>query len=193
MNHEQTDESEMDLGMESVAVVWSATQNGKIATPLRIECVQARGFSGITMLGSAGRVCEDGKERARSALERLGWAAPARKILISVSPAEVKIDSSHLDLALCVGLAAVVDQTEWRIACEDWMFAAEVGLNGELHPVSGVVAWATAAMTLGLKGIVVAKQNLQELSCLSRVTDAQEKGIYISRFSNRKRSPCLAH
>ena len=198
MNHGQTYESGMNLGMdlgmdlemdsvmdsgtESMAVVWSATQTGKIATPLRIECVQARGFSGITMLGSAGRVCEDGKERARTALERLGWTAPARKILISVSPAEVKIDSSHLDLALCVGLAAVVDQTAWSITCEDWMFAAEVGLNGELRPVSGVVAWATAAMTLGLKGIVVAKENLMELCCLRNVTDAQEKGFLFHGF-----------
>jgi magnesium chelatase family protein len=166
-----------------VSVVWSATQNGQMATPLRIECAQARGFSGITMIGSAGRVCEDGKERARTALERIGWVAPARKILISVSPAEAKIDRSHLDLALCVGLAAVVDQTDWRIDCKDWMFTAEVGLNGELRPVSGVVSWASAAMCHGLKGIVVAKENLQEVNCLVAVSNAHEHSFAIHGFN----------
>ncbi len=178
---ETTADHDFDEGR--VAVVWSATQHGKTATPLRIECAQARGFSGITMIGSAGQVCEDGKERARTALERIGWTAPSRKILISVSPAEAKIDRSHLDLALCVGLAAVVAQTDWRINCEQWMFAAEVGLNGELRPVSGVVSWASAAMSHGLSGIVVAKDNLKELHSLGQVTDAQKKGFRFHGFN----------
>ena len=104
----------------------------------------------MIMIGGAGQICEDGKERARTALERLGWVAPARKILISVSPGDAKIDKSHLDLALCIGLAAVGGAVGWVIRADRWMFAAEVGLNGELRPVSGVVAWATAAMSQGL-------------------------------------------
>ena len=152
-----------------VSVVWSATHHKNGATPLRVECAQGRGFSGIVMIGSAGQVCEDGKERARTALERLGWEAPPRRILISVSPGEAKIDNSHLDLALCVGLAGVSGQTDWVIRVDEWMFTAEVGLNGELRPVSGVVAWASVAMSHGLKGIVVARENLKELHCLSQV------------------------
>lgn len=152
-----------------VTVAWSATNAGDAAIPLRLECALGRGFAGIVMIGGAGQVCEDGKERARAALERLGWTAPARKILISISPGDAKIDSSHLDLALCVGLAGVMGSSGWVIKTDEWLFAAEVGLNGELRPVSGVVAWATAALKSGLKGIVVAKDNIPELACLASV------------------------
>lgn len=153
----------------TVAVVWCATNMGNQPVPLRVECTFGRGFSGVLMLGGAGRVCEDGKERARTALERLGWSAPARKIIISVSPGDAKIDSSHLDLALCVALAAAMGEKNWVIKTHEWLFAAEIGLNGELRPVSGIVSWATVALQSGLKGIVVAKENLPELECLSTI------------------------
>ena len=152
--------------MESVCQVWSATKDAGVVVPVRIECGMGRGFSGIIMIGGVGRICEDGKERAKAALERLGWTCPARKTIISLSPGDAKIDRTHLDLALCVALAGVTEHKQWVISVGDWLFAAEVGLNGELRPVSGVVAWASIAMERGLKGIVVAQQNLRELDCM---------------------------
>ena len=159
----------VDSETQTVTVAWCATSSGNKAIPLRVECALGRGFSGMVMIGSAGQVCEDGKERARAALERLGWIAPARKILISISPGDAKIDSSHLDLALCVGLVGVSGAPAWFIQTEEWLFAAEVGLNGELRPIAGVVSWATVALKAGLKGIVVANENILELNCLSSV------------------------
>ncbi len=152
--------------IESVCQVWSATKDAGLVLPIRIECGMGRGFSGIVMIGGVGRVCEDGKERAKAALERLGWTAPARKTIISVSPGDAKIDRTHLDLALCVAMAGVTEHKRWVISVNNWLFAAEVGLNGELRPVSGVVAWASIAMERGLKGIVVAHPNLRELDCM---------------------------
>lgn len=152
--------------MESVCQVWSATKDAGVIVPLRIECGMGRGFSGIIMIGGVGRICEDGKERAKAALERLGWTCPARKTIISVSPGDAKIDRTHLDLALCVAMAGVTEHKQWVISAGKWLFAAEVGLNGELRPVSGVVAWASIAVEKRLQGIVVAQQNLRELDCM---------------------------
>ena len=166
--------------MESVCQVWSATKDAGVVVPLRIECGMGRGFSGIIMIGGVGRICEDGKERAKAALERLGWTAPARKTIISLSPGDAKIDRTHLDLALCVALAGVTEHKKWMISVGNWLFAAEVGLNGELRPVSGVVAWASIAMEKGLQGVVVAQQNLRELDCM-RSLGGELGGLFACR------------
>lgn len=162
-----------DSKQDDVCEVWSATNDQGTVIPLRIECAMGRGFSGICMIGNVGQICDDGKERAKAALERLGWASPARKTIISVSPGDAKIDRTHLDLALSVVLAGVSRKSQWLINVREWLFAAEIGLNGELREIPGVVAWASLAMELRLKGIVVAKGNLRELSCLSSL----EKGL----------------
>lgn len=170
----------------AVCQVWSATNEGGDIVPVRIECGLGRGFSGIVMLGGVGRICEDGKERAKAGLERLGWTAPARKTIISISPGDLKIDRPHIDLALCVAMAGVTQQNQWIIKTTDWLFAAEVGLNGELRPVPGVVAWASVAMERGLRGIVVSVANLRELDCMRSLGDELHGNFHCIGFSSLK-------
>ena len=164
-NEDLTADKENQRG-DQVTMVWSASFEGNAVVPIRIECALGRGFSGIVMIGGVGQVCEDGKERAKAALEYLGWSAPARKILLSVSPGDVKIDRTHLDLPLSVALAGATATSPWAVNPGEWLFAAEMGISGELRPVAGVVGCASAAMEMGLRGVIVAHKNLEELHCM---------------------------
>jgi magnesium chelatase family protein len=165
-----------------VAATWSAAHAGRRATVVRVECALGRGFSGMVMIGNLGQVCDDGKERARAALERLGWSAPPQRHLISVSPADLKVDHSHLDLAFAVVLAGIQEAPQWEVDATQWLFAAEIGLDGELRPVTGVVAWAAAAMRQGLSGIVVAAENLREMRCLEAISGMGSSGFRVLGF-----------
>ena len=69
---------------------------------LQIECGFTRGFAGMQLIGNASEVCRDGKERARAALEQLGLHLPPRRLVVSLTPADVKKDGSHLDLPIAV-------------------------------------------------------------------------------------------
>lgn len=141
---------------------------------LQIECGFTRGFAGMQLIGNASEVCKDGKERARAALEQLGLHLPPRRLVVSLTPADVKKDGSHLDLPIAVSLAMLLSEKSPRIAPERWVFAAEVGLSGELRPVKGVVSFAIAALAAGLEGIIVAPENLEELSVLAALRPGDE-------------------
>jgi len=171
---------------DDVCQVWSATNAGGDVVPVRIECTMGKGFSGIIMIGGVGQICEDGKERAKAALERLGWTAPARKTIISVSPGDAKVDRNHLDLAFCIALSGVMNSGKWQVDPSVWMFAAEVGLNGELRPVAGAVAWASAAMSGAFRGIVVAEGNLRELDCMKQINGGLGRAFDCLGFSSIK-------
>ena len=168
----------------SIAIVSSAVQDGMGARPVRVECSYGRGFAGLQMIGNVSQVVDDGKERARAALERLGLFLSARKMLLSISPADVKAEGSHLDLAMAVAMAVMLRETPVVKDPARWIFAAEVGLGGELRPVSGVVCHGVAAMGEGLDGVIVAADNLPEIQALDAVSAQSGQRIKYFAFGH---------
>lgn len=154
---------------------------------LRIECGFVRGFAGMQVIGNALDVSRDGKERVRAALESLGLHLPARRLVVSLTPADVKKDGSQLDLPVAVSLALLLAEgREPRVRPERWLFAAELGLGGELRPVRGVVSFALAALAAGLDGLVIASDNLSEVSVLAAVDGGRTKRMQVLGFESLK-------
>lgn len=149
-------------------LVHSAVADAMETRIMRIECGFTRGFAGLTLIGNPTEVCRDGKERAKAALESLGVDIPARRLVVSMTPAEVRKDGSHLDLPVAISVYLLLAKAPPRVEPSEWLFAAELGLKGELRPVRGVVSFAVAAMAQGLKGVVVAADNLAELAVVVR-------------------------
>lgn len=138
---------------------------------LTIECGFVRGFAGLQLIGNASEVCRDGKERARAALEALGIHIPAQRLVVSLTPADVKKDGNHFDLPVAVSLDLLITQRPARVVPARWLFAAELGLDGELRPVRGVVAFTIAAMAAGLEGLVIAAGNVGEVAALTALAE----------------------
>ncbi len=154
---------------------------------LRIECGFVRGFAGMQVIGNALDVSRDGKERVRAALESLGLHLPARRLVVSLTPADVKKDGSQLDLPVAVSLALLLAEgREPHVRPERWLFAAELGLGGELRPVRGVVSFALAALAAGLDGLVIAAENLSEVSVLAAVDGGRTKRMQVLGFESLK-------
>lgn len=155
-------------------VVHSAVADAMETCLLRIECSFTRGFAGLTLIGNTSEVCRDGKERARAALEDLGINIPPQRLVVSLTPADLKKDGNHMDLPIAVSLALLLRTEAPAIDPGRWLFAAELGLKGELRPVRGVVSFAVAAMAEGLAGLVVAPENLPELAVVTAMAAKTE-------------------
>jgi magnesium chelatase family protein len=134
---------------------------------LAVECTQIGGHVSLQLIGNATEVCRDGRERARAALELAGIKLPPKRLIINITPADMKKDGSHFDLPMAVSLMLLQQQSPPVNNPGRWLFAAELGLNGALRPVRGVVSFALAAMNHDLAGIIIAKENMEELSVLS--------------------------
>src|SRR5690606_6998846 len=151
----------------------TAAQAGNTTQAVRVECGFARGFAGIQLIGNVGETCRDGKERVRTALEALGYRIPARRLVVSMTPADLKKEGSQFDLALAVSLARLLAGKPCGPRREEFLFAAEVGLGGELRPVKGIVAITVLAMAKGYRGVVMARDNLREASRLQKLSGAR--------------------
>jgi magnesium chelatase family protein len=166
-------------------LVLSAQADAQSASLIRIECGLLRGFSGMQIIGNASETCKDGKERARSALEALGIRLPQQRLMISFIPADLKKDGSQFDLAIAVSLAVLIQGGEKVIDTSKWVFVAELGINGQLRPVRGIIAHALAAIQYGADGIIVAEGNLRDVSRLIGVTAGLDsRGLEVMSFSH---------
>lgn len=168
--------------IQETSSVHTASSQGMTTSLVRVECGYGRGFSGLQLLGNTSEICKDGKERAKTALENIGFTIPTRKIIVSFTPGDLKKDGTHLDLPLAVCLAALTGQKSPHTDIKDWLFAAELSLDGSLIPVRGAIGFTIAAASHRLKGVVLAADNLNDVSPLMESKTTALNGLRILGF-----------
>ncbi len=147
-------------------LVQGLARDGADVRLVQVYAAYTRGFAGIQLLGDLAEVCRSGKERARAALESIGIRLGAQKLVLGFTPAGIRIDGAHMDLPIAVALAMARNGGAHQATADGpvpVVFAAEVGLAGELRPVRGIVALALGAARGGGRLMVVAQESLDDL------------------------------
>jgi magnesium chelatase family protein len=132
----------------------SAALYGVDAYPVEVQVDVSGGLPGYHVVGLPTTSVREGATRIRAALKNCGQELPARKIVVNLAPADRRKDGAAFDLpiALAVVVAGGVFLAD---ALANFLFVGELGLDGGVRPVRGVLSAATLARTLGLRGIVV--------------------------------------
>jgi magnesium chelatase family protein len=104
---------------------------------------------------------QESKERVRTALKNAGFTFPMRRIVINLSPADLRKEGPSFDLPISIGILAATQQIKLELL-EDSLFLGEVLLDGSLRPVAGVLAIAAAAQQLGIKNLIIPADNVRE-------------------------------
>jgi magnesium chelatase family protein len=144
-----------------LARVWSASLLGIEAVKVGVEVDIAGGLPGIVVVGLPDTAVQESRERVRAALKNAGYAFPMRKIVINLTPADLRKEGPCYDLPISIGILAASEQVCLdRIG--DYVFLGELSLDGALRSVAGVLAIAATAQQMGMKGIIVPSDNARE-------------------------------
>ena len=128
---------------------------------IRVETDISDGLPSFNMVGfMSGEVREAG-ERVRVALKNLGIYLPPQRITVNLSPAGIYKRGIVIDLPVCVGLLACMGYIS-PDSTEDVLVAGEVGLNGEIRPVKGVLSIVMEAREQGIGTCLVPHGNRME-------------------------------
>ncbi|KAM3101725.1 YifB family Mg chelatase-like AAA ATPase [Phormidesmis sp. 146-12] len=144
-----------------LARIWSASLIGIDAVKVGVEVDVAGGLPGIVVVGLPDTAVQESKERVKTALKNAGYTFPMRKIVINLTPADLRKEGPSFDLPISVGILAASEQVSAELM-ETHLFLGEVSLDGSLRPVAGVLAIAAAAKQLGFSGLVVPSDNVRE-------------------------------
>ena len=140
------------------ASIRSATLLGVQGRPLDVEVHVGVGLPGFTIVGQPDEACRESRDRVRAALLSSGLSWPNRRITINLASSSERRGGSGLDLAIAIGLLVAQEVIE-ASSCADLAFVAELGLDGSLRSVPGVVPLVGA---LHDRDVVVAPQCVHE-------------------------------
>lgn len=146
-----------------------------------VESCTTSGFAGLQLVGNTSELLRDGKERAKTALEKLGFKLGHKRILVNLAPADLRKEGNQFDLPMALSIACLLSDKVPKNRPADFLCAAELSLDGKLRPIRAAVPLALAAMKNGLKGIVLAAANAPEIQAMSRIFD-QGTGALEFRF-----------
>ncbi|MDT4957778.1 MAG: magnesium chelatase family protein [Pseudonocardiales bacterium] len=135
--------------------------NGVTGQVVEIESDISSGLPGMSFTGLADTSVVESRDRIRAAVLNSGVDWPNRKITVALFPADVRKVGSRFDLAMALAVLASAD--EIRVdAVADAVWIAELGLDGRLRPVRGVLPSVVTAQRAGVRRVVVAQANAAE-------------------------------
>ena len=152
-----------------LARVWSASIVGVDAVKVGVEVDVSGGLPKIIVVGLPDAAVQESRERVKAALKNAGFAFPVRKIVINLTPADLRKEGPSFDLPISVGILAASQQVDPQLL-GDYLFLGEVSLDGSLRPVAGVLPIAAAAAKLGFVGLVVPLDNAQEAAVVQELS-----------------------
>ncbi|MDT4929048.1 MAG: magnesium chelatase family protein [Pseudonocardiales bacterium] len=128
---------------------------------VEVECDISAGLPGLSFTGQADASVVESRDRLRAAILNSGVNWPNRKITVALLPADVRKAGSRFDLAIGLAVLAAAGQVRAdAVAAAVWI--AELGLDGRLRPVRGVLPSVLAARRQGSRRVVVARANAAE-------------------------------
>jgi len=147
-----------------LAAIRSAAVLGIDAYDVCVEVDVAQGLPHWTIVGLPSGEVKESRERVTAALANSGFAVPARRVTVSLSPGDQRKAGTGFDLPIAVGLLVALGALPAECV-EGLVFLGELGLDGAIRPVRGVLSvtrhLASAPM---LRGVVIPPSNVAEAS-----------------------------
>ena len=143
------------------ARTYGATTLGVDGQIIDVEVDAAAGLPGFEIVGLADASVREAKERVRTAIRNSGIQLRQEKVTINLAPADVRKDSSGLDLPIAVGMLAAYGLVS-AATLDTYLFAAELSLEGDCRGIRGILPMAVKAREAGLQAVFVARANANE-------------------------------
>lgn len=133
---------------------------GVEATTITVEVNSDTGV-GYHLVGLPDNAIKESNYRIAAALQNNGYKIPGKKIIINMSPADLRKEGSAYDLTLAIGILAATGQIKADLL-EDFIIMGELSLDGTLQPIKGALPIAIKAKEEGFKGFILPMQNAKE-------------------------------
>lgn len=143
------------------STVYSAAIDGMNAELIKAEADISNGLPVFQMVGYLSSEVKEAKERVRAAIKNSGYSLEPKKLVVNLSPASVRKRGASFDLAIAMAILNAYGIVDGK-KTEKVLFLGELGLNGEVEPVSGVLPIVIQAKEWGFVRCVVPKENEQE-------------------------------
>ncbi|MBT7306124.1 MAG: ATP-binding protein, partial [Bacteroidetes bacterium] len=141
--------------------VFGSAVFGVEATTITVEVHVDTGI-GYHLVGLPDNAIKESNFRIAAALQNNGYKIPGKKIILNMSPADLRKEGSAYDLTLAMGILAATRQIKLKHLLDSYIIMGELSLDGNLQPIRGALSIAIKAKEEGFKGFILPEQNAKE-------------------------------
>ncbi len=156
--------------------IHSVHESGGKGIIVTAETSLSNGLPTMVLVGFAGKSLDESRERIRSAFSASSVPLPKKRITVNISPSDVPKDGAHYDLAVAISI--LLEAKMIRPTPFDPIVFGELGLDGSIKPVRGLLGKLLVAVKAGHSYFIIPEENLQQASLI--------EGINILTASNLK-------
>ncbi len=147
--------------------VYGSAVFGVEAQTITVEVNAATGI-GYHLVGLPDKAISESSFRITAALSNVGYKMPGKKMIINLSPADLRKEGSAYDLPIALGILNSSKQID-SDQLGDYIIMGEVSLDGQLQPIKGALPIAIKARQEGFKGFILPKQNAAEAAIVDNL------------------------
>ena len=178
----------------SFAKVYSAQVNLLRGAIVTIEVDLSKGLHTFSVVGLPDKAVDESKDRVSGAIKNSGFKSPKaknQKIVVSLSPADLKKEGPFFDLAIAI--AYLLAAGEIKFDSEQKIFLGELGLDGTIRPIRGALPLAQEAKRMGFAEIFLPKENAVEAALVEgiKIFGASSLAEVVEHIDESKRPPHL--
>ena len=167
----------------------AVTLTGLAGHIVEVEAHAAQGLPGFTLVGLPDAAVRESRERVRAALSTCGVTWGEQRLTVNLSPADLRKTGTGLDLALALAVLGARGRLG-RSAAEvlgRTVYIGELGLDGSVHSVRGILPSVQAAVAAGVGEIVVGQEAAAEAELVpdARVSAISHIGQLVERYGGR--------
>ncbi len=148
--------------------VYGSAVFGVEATTITVEVNVDNGI-GYHLVGLPDNAIRESNFRIAAALQNNGYKIPGKKLILNMSPADLRKEGSAYDLTLAMGILVATEQIEERNPLSEYIIMGELSLDGNLQPIRGALPIALKAKEEGFKGFILPKQNAKEAAIVEGI------------------------
>ena len=149
--------------------VKSCVLRGISGTEISVEADVSDGLPGFTMVGYLTSSVREASDRVRTAIRNSNYFLPPKRITVNLSPADIKKDGSGFDLPIAVALL-LASGISPALSVGEYLILGELGLNGDVKPIPGVLPMVSSARESGILACIVPKDNVEEAALVKGVS-----------------------
>ena len=154
---------------------------------VEVEVDVSNGLRIFNIVGMGDLAILESKERIRSCFKNMELEFPVKRVLVNLSPADIKKKGSHFDLPVFIGILANIGKVKKMANLKDYLILGEISLNGKIKAVRGAINAAILAKEKHIKGVIVPTENYNEASLISEIDIVPVKEINdVLLFLNEK-------
>ncbi len=147
--------------------VYAVFDSGTEGTLVEVQTHLANGLPTIQLIGHTGKSLDEARDRVRSAFESSQLQLPRKKITINIAPSDLPKNGAYFDVAIATSI--LLESGQIKSIPAKTIFLGELGLDGLIKPIRGILGKVLTAKNLGCTKFVVPTENARQTSLIPAI------------------------